>query len=332
MKNKFIGCLIGQAVGDALGYYVEGNSSKVCSEYIDNIFSGEVSDIEKRLPSQFGQYTDDTQLARELLQSFVECQEFDPKDYARRIASIFAEKRIVGFGHATSQAAEKLIAGDHWQDSGTPPPYAGNGSAMRAGPIGLIFWDNSEKLIKAAINQGIITHRDPRCSAGAIAISGAVLLAINNKIIKQDKFLIQLQRWTEPISSDMASGINHLNLIMKLSPEEAYREIKLIGVDSESFDFWFGISPFVISSVLWSLYSFVKFPNNYVEAIKTAIRVGGDVDTTAAMTGAISGAFLGVDAIPLNVSKYLNDNGTWNKAQLVRLATECWELVTLKSR
>jgi ADP-ribosylglycohydrolase len=331
MKSKFIGCLIGQAVGDSLGYYVEGNSSKVCSEFIDNIFSGEISDVEKRLPPQFGQYTDDTQLARELLQSFVNRQEFDPEDYARRIASIFAEKRIVGFGHATSQAAEKLIAGDHWQDSGTPPPYAGNGSAMRAGPIGLIFWDNSKKLINAAINQGIITHRDPRCSAGAIAISGAVFLAINSQIIDQNKFLIQLQRWVEPISSDMSSGINDLNLILKLSPEDAYKEIKLIGVDSEYFDIWFGISPFVISSVLWSLYSFFKSPNNYEDAIKTAIRVGGDVDTTAAMTGAISGAFLGMEAIPLNISKYLNDKGTWDKDQLVQLATECYEIVGKKN-
>jgi ADP-ribosylglycohydrolase len=327
VKNKFIGCLIGQAVGDALGYYVEGNSSKICSEYINNIFSGKISNIENRLPPQFGQYTDDTQLARELIQSFVDCQVFDPEDYARRIASIFAEKRIVGFGHATSKAAEKLIAGKNWRGSGTPPPYAGNGSAMRAGPIGLIFWNNSNKLIQAAVNQGIITHRDPRCSAGAITISGAVFLVLNNQIINQKKFLNQLYQWVEPFSSDMASGINQLNAIKKLSLEDAYNEIKSIGVDPEYNENCYGISPFVISSVLWSLYSFLKYPDNFIEAIKTTIRVGGDVDTTAAMTGAISGGFLGIEGIPLKISKYLNDKGTWDQDKLVKLAIECYELI-----
>jgi len=70
-------------------------------------------------------------------------------------------------------------------------------------------------------------------------------------------------------------------------------------------DSWEGISPFVISSVLWSLYSFLKSPNNYLNSIKIAINVGGDVDTTAAMTGAVSGSFLGIDAIPSRLAIYL---------------------------
>ncbi|MHA2278897.1 MAG: ADP-ribosylglycohydrolase family protein, partial [Candidatus Kariarchaeaceae archaeon] len=125
IQEKFTGCIIGQAVGDALGFFVEGNSPEICSKYIDDIFIGNPLKIEERLPSQFGQYTDDTQLARELLQSFVDCKKFDPEDYAKRIASIFEERRIVGFGYATSQAAERLIKGIDWKNSGTPAPYAG---------------------------------------------------------------------------------------------------------------------------------------------------------------------------------------------------------------
>ncbi|WP_082218394.1 ADP-ribosylglycohydrolase family protein [Kamptonema formosum] len=57
-----------------------------------------------RFPYPFGQYTDDSQLARELLESYLACGRFDPSDYARRIAAIFAENRIVGRGRATKSS------------------------------------------------------------------------------------------------------------------------------------------------------------------------------------------------------------------------------------
>jgi ADP-ribosylglycohydrolase len=54
-----------------------------------------------------------------------------------------------------------------------------------------------------------------------------------------------------------------------------------------------GISGFVVSSVVWSLYCFMKSPNNFMEALCICIRAGGDTDSTAAMLGAVSGAFVG---------------------------------------
>jgi hypothetical protein len=72
-------------------------------------------------------------------------------------------------------------------------------------------------------------------------------------------------------------------------PARAVDWIGRVGLQPDYTDFWNGISPFVTSSVLWSLYSFLRSPDDYWEAICTAIAVGGDVDTTAAMTGAIAG-------------------------------------------
>ena len=48
-----------------------------------------------------------------------------------------------------------------------------------------------------------------------------------------------------------------------------------------------------------------------------AIAVGGDVDTTAAMTGAIAGAHSGIKAIPADLTRRLNDQGTWGKEALI---------------
>jgi ADP-ribosylglycohydrolase len=82
----------------------------------------------------------------------------------------------------------------------------------------------------------------------------------------------------------------------------------------------------VTGSVLWSLYSFLRTPGDYWGTICAAIAVGGDVDTTAAMAGAISGSYLGLEAIPLHLSQRLTDQGTWGFAELIELAHKCYEL------
>ena len=49
------------------------------------------------------------------------------------------------------------------------------------------------------------------------------------------------------------------------------------------------------------------------------------------MAGAISGAHLGLGAIPLDLAKKVNDRGTWGFTELVELADKCYELIC-KSR
>ena len=41
-----------------------------------------------------------------------------------------------------------------------------------------------------------------------------------------------------------------------------------------------------------------KHLDDYPEAIRTCVRVGGDVDTTAAITGGIVASYTGTDGIP----------------------------------
>ncbi len=84
-------------------------------------------------------------------------------------------------------------------------------------------------------------------------------------------------------------------------------------MDPQFGEAWEGISPFVVSSVLWSLYAFLRSPDDYWEAIRIAIAVGGDVDTT----GAIAGVRLGLRALPLPLARRLTDQGTWNFEELV---------------
>lgn len=324
-QEQFSGCLIGQCLGDALGFAVEGYPPAVCQRYVAELETDRARE-RSRGPFPFGQYTDDSQLARELVHSYVTCQRFNPHDYARRIAAIFVENRIVGRGRATEAAAQRLAAGVPWESAGTPAPSAGNGSAMRAGPIGLFFFDDPQQLVQAAHDQGRITHQDPRCSAGAVAIAGAVALALRGGPIEPRAFLSQLGEWAETLEPSVASYVRQLAEWVLLPPDKAVTPIARAGKAPGYSDGWQGISPFVTGSVLWSLYAFLRTPQDYWATICTAIAVGGDVDTTAAMAGAISGAYLGLEAIPSRLACHLTDQGTWGLAELVELAHECYAL------
>ena len=320
-EDQFRGCLVGQALGDALGFVVEGRPPEVCREYADNVLGRDEHLGRSQFP--FGQYSDDTQLARELIQSYTARGRFDPEDYARRISAIFSEGRIVGRGKSTEEAANRLARGIPWDEAGTLPPAAGNGSAMRAGPIGLIFHDDPEGLVRAATEQGIITHADTRCSAGAIAVAGAVSLAARRRPVEPTPFLARLAELSGEVEPRFATYLRHLARWLRLSPEEAVTRISQEGLEQGPTNGSRGIPPFVVGSVLWSLYSFLRSPEDYRETIHTAIAAGGDADTTAAMAGAISGAHLGLPAVPRSLARRLIDRGTWGLVALIALADEC---------
>lgn len=312
------GCLVGQAVGDAMGFMVEGQSTAVCQTYVEDVLRPMALSGYRRGRWPIGQYTDDTQLARELARSLVECQGFSGPDYARRIASLFTESRIVGRGMATEAAAARLSAGVPWNRAGTPPPAAGNGSAMRAAPVGLVYAKRPADLIRIVAEQGMITHADPRCHGGAIAIAGAVALATNPGPFLKQGFCGQLSNWVRPFHPVLADALAEMYKMALDRPHEAalawVRQVE----EGEGNNDWPGISPFVTPSVLWSIYCFLA-GGSFWDSVCLAISAGGDTDTTAAMTGAIAGARHGLSGIPGEARRLITDQGTWNDGDLERL-------------
>jgi ADP-ribosylglycohydrolase len=330
MKKRFAGCLLGQAVGDAMGFIVEGQPPATCLAYVDNVIRPQQFGGCFRGPFPIGQYTDDTQLARELARSCVERHGFDPADYATRIALLFAGGQIVGRGLATEQAACNIANGISWDEAGVPAPSAGNGSAMRSAPIGLLYAHDPEAMIRAAHDQGRITHCDPRCSAGSIAIAGAVAIALNEEgEVDAHSFCHQLSEWTYPYDSSFGEALQSLHSWLSEQPRLILKRIRQVGLEPEYMDDdWEGISPFVTSSVLWSIYSFLRSPDDYWEVICTAISAGGDVDTTAAMSGAIAGTRVGLNGIPKSAKCLITDQGTWGHEELITLAHDLFQLCT----
>lgn len=334
-KSRFVGCLLGKAAGDAVGAPVEFKGPDVCQQYIeDHIrpkdFEGVVREYEGPFP--FGQYTDDTQLARELMLSLVDCGgSLDPENFAQRLVKLKTSGQLVGSGRATAKAIQKLIAGEPWTNSGTPGPAAGNGSAMRAAPLGLAYvgrWeDDFRDLVLDSRNQSLVTHSDPRSVAGSILMVGATALLASDVMPGDSRFLQLLGEWTSSYDPSLAEVVVGLSDLVPLPLEEAYLKLHRVGIPGHVKSIWDpGISPFVTTSVLWSLYSFLRTPEDFSEVLCTAIWPGGDVDTTAAMAGALGGTWCGLEGIPPEMLRPLTDRGVWGTPDLIELALGLEEL------
>ena len=126
----------------------------------------------------------------------------------------------------------------------------------------------------------------------------------------------------------MGEAIASVDDWLALPPEAAAERLRRAGLDPGHESPWRGISAYVVPSVAWSLYAFLRSPDDYWTGVCTAIAVGGDTDTMAAMTGAMAGARLGTGALPRGLLALLTDQGSWDAGQLDALARDCARLFT----
>jgi ADP-ribosylglycohydrolase len=293
----------------------------------------------------FGQYTDDTQLTRELAISLVSKGGFDPSDFAQRIGRAFAQNLIVGGGRATSSAARRISQGVPWGQAGTPAPAAGNGAAMRVSPIGLFYWNDLQLLIQSAKDQAVITHQAPIAIGGAVAVALAVSMCVNasgsTTNPREPGWWAWLWLHLSRVDADFADHLLRMQEIFfarrKLGGAPGSvgeRDAVLEFVLSKDDPSWDGVSPWALSSVLWSLYCLSAHPNDLWEAILLAIWPGGDVDTTAAMAGAMVGAHVGIEKFPAQVLQDIAPKLTdahspfWDWSTLEALAARLHEIAT----
>jgi ADP-ribosylglycohydrolase len=182
-------------------------------------------------------------------------------------------------------------------------------------------------MICAAREQSRITHQDPRCAAGAIAIARGVALAARREPIEPSAFLSDISECAAAEDASVANAVGDLAEWASLNPDDAARHLHASALDPAHADRWQGISAFVTPSVLWSLYAFLRSPDDYWETICVAIGVGGDTDSMAAMAGAMSGARVGPGSLPGALIARITDRGDWGAAQLADLANSCAGLI-----
>jgi ADP-ribosylglycohydrolase/alpha-beta hydrolase superfamily lysophospholipase len=324
--DRRAGSLVAQALGDALGFLVEGEAPAVCAHFADQAFSAEAPPARRRGPFSFGQYSDDTQLARELGLSLIETLAWSPADFAARVARLFAEGTIVGRGRATESAARRLLSGTPWDQAGEPPPSAGNGAAMRAAPAGLRCADPAERL-RVTDEHARVTHADPRARAAAILVADVVADAC----ARRDLAGVGGAPWCEalaarvtPLDPALAAGVRRLPGWLAGPPPQAAAEIAAVGATpgGDGFGAWPGISPFATPSALYAVYAYARTPSDAEAVLHCAISAGGDVDTVAAMAGAMVGASVGIGGLGARLTAWsarLNDQGKFGRDALIAL-------------
>jgi ADP-ribosylglycohydrolase len=321
--DRLAGGVLGLALGDALGFVVEAAPVEVAQAYAGSELADRRIGARSHTDFPFGQYSDDTQLARALLLGVRDAGRWDPAAFARRVEELFRDGGPVGAGPGTRGAAERLGAGVPWRQAGTPAPYAGNGGAMRVAPLGLLLTDDPARLIEAAAEQCLVTHLDPRCGGGAVAVAGAAALAARPGPVDSQRLLRELAEMVAVVNAEMADVVTGVGAWLELAPEQAMARLRQAALDPGEGPEWRGISTHVVPTVAWSLYAALRSPDDYWTAVCTAIAVGGDTDTMAAMAGGIVGGRVGRDALPAELLGYLTDRGAWNAEQLEALARDC---------
>lgn len=156
--DRFRGCLLGLAIGDAVGATNEFTTNP---PPIDDMVGGGPFHL------QPGQWTDDTSMALCLAESLIACRGFNARDQMDRYLRWYTEgeNSVIGrcfdIGNATSAALRRYQkTGDPF--AGNPDPHtAGNGSLMRLAPVVLYYWPDRAQAIHFAAESSRTTHAAP---------------------------------------------------------------------------------------------------------------------------------------------------------------------------
>lgn len=319
LQSRFLGCLVGGAVGDALGAPFEG--------YWEHQLPGR-----KALLRGFaevegyprGQYTDDTQLTIATIESIVRRGGLEPADIARSIASLWKTQSVIGPGGACTFAALAFLRTRDWRTCGAPVGQAGNGTAMRTAALGLAFLRDPERLPKVVADISRITHKDPRSVAGGVAIAKAAQLLATLDTSDEGSFCGAIADAIRPFEATFADLIEGLPSRLQEDRETALHAIAWAGSTRPEFSRPI-ITPFVIPTVLASLWAILRHPSSWSMAVAEAIHLGGDVDTLGAIVGGLAGTRLGLEAIPGHLAE-----GVLRADELRELARRYFHVVAAK--
>jgi len=284
LLDRFRGCMLGLAVGDALGMPVEGLTCDQIREV-----HGEVCEMVAPAADHFhcclgpGQYTDDTEQTLILAESIIEAGFFDVERFASKLALwgrcwIQDPSLNRGVGLTSKTAIQELLRDRPWQDVGLPTPTCG--SAMRTAPIGLVYHCSLDLVARYADLQSLPTHSSTGARAGSVAVAVGVALSLLG--FSRIKVLEMAAAFSERIDRGFGRKLLVVKEMLDLDPPEALAEI--------------GTSPMVWETVPAAFYCHLKFEPE--EALIAAASSGGDTDSIASIAGALAGAARGSDWIP----------------------------------
>jgi poly(ADP-ribose) glycohydrolase ARH3 len=273
--DRFRGCLLGHALGDGMGAPFEGLSNETLYRSY-----GATTKIFTNPPVDEFCYTDDTEMSTSVAECLVEHGQIDSADLAKRFCDHFNPLR--GYGAGMRRIADAMKSGRDWkavvQDI-FPGGSLGNGATMRVAPVGLLFHRDLNRVATEAAASAMVTHLHPIGVDGAVILATAVALLLRlTGPFDRREFFTELSRQAATEEFEW-----QLRTAAKLVPQDSV---------------YFGNSLEAHRSVTSAILCFASAPDSYEQTIASAIGMGNDTDTLAAMAGALSGAHLGYSALP----------------------------------
>lgn len=272
-SDRFRGCLLGLAVGDAVGAAVEFKERGSFPPLTDMIGGG---------PFHLapGQWTDDTSMALCLATSLVECNGFDAMDQMRRYTRwwddgyLSSTGRCFDIGNTVGAALRQFKTTGNPIAGSTRVTSAGNGSLMRLAPVPMFFFPDVETAEHFAAESSRTTHGATECVDACRFFARVTCRALEGKN-KEAVLLGDAGRFT--------GAVRLAEIVQGEYRHKPEREI--IG------------SGYVVESLEAALWSFQR-TDSFRDAVLAAANLGGDADTTAAICGQVAGAYYGAAGIP----------------------------------
>ncbi len=247
-------------------------------------------------------YTDDTAMAVALARSLLSVGDVDAQQLGEELRTQYEREPWRGYGPgpptifaavANEGIPYRIAARRLYSGQGS----FGNGAAMRAGPLGLFFYQSSV-LYEKARAQAETTHTHPLGVDGAAVQSRAVALAVSldpDGDLRRSSFVDELIGFAQ--TRELRAKLVELNDLLEREapPCDAIQTL--------------GHSLAVDESLPFALYAFLSHPRSFSETVFCATLHGGDRDTMGAMAGALCGAFLGAHALPMDWRAKLEDRG-----------------------
>jgi ADP-ribosyl-[dinitrogen reductase] hydrolase len=272
-KDRFRGCLLGLAVGDAVGTTLEFKPPGSFKPIIGMAGGGPF-----RLKP--GEWTDDTSMALCLATSLVEKNGFDPKDQMDRYCRwqeegyLSSNGRCLDIGNTVSAALRRYRQNGDPNAGSTSPHAAGNGSIMRLAPVPMFYYPDVGAAVQYAAESSRTTHGAPECLDACRLLAGIIYHALSEALKEDVLFEGSRSFQGEPKIMAIARG--------------EYRNKPIGEIRGTGY---------VVQSLEAALWCFLH-TETFEAAILKAANLGDDADTTAAICGQVAGAFYGESGIP----------------------------------
>ncbi|HVJ51902.1 MAG TPA: ADP-ribosylglycohydrolase family protein [Aliidongia sp.] len=270
-RDRALGCLLGLAVGDAVGTTVEFKPRGSFPPVTDMVGGGPFN----LAP---GEWTDDTTMALCLGESLVANGYLDQLDFMTRLQGWLerGENTVPGrcfdIGTTTRTAIESFKADGEPAAGPVDAASAGNGSLVRLAPLAIFSAGEREEA-------GLLANKQSRATHGTIECLDACEL-----------FMAQLIDALTGADKDQATRPR----FMPLSPNLLFINAGEWRTKSRDEIRSSGYVVHTLEAALWSVWQ----TDNFRDAVLTATNLGDDSDSVAAVAGQLAGALYGASSIP----------------------------------